>query len=157
MGYNVGVADGISGRNTKKGIKNFFNDAGYVTPSEITDNEQNFIRNVAAFTSKPLDLMREVITRQVNVRDLSDKQLCEINSHLDLKEVFYEIKSRESGYSGHQRELDCPSGTEKIIRYEGKLLNDPIRLLRDFQNSQKIEIPSFNLPMSKTFNRSNGL
>ena len=53
MGYNVGLADGIPGRNTKKGIKNFFNDAGYATPSEITINEQKFIRNVAAFTSKP--------------------------------------------------------------------------------------------------------
>ena len=106
MGYNVGVADGIPGRNTKAGIKNFFNDAGYVTPSEVTDNEQRFIRNVAAFTSKPLGLMREVITKQINVEDLSDDQLCELNSHLDLKEGFYEIK---------RRELGCPSGTEKMI------------------------------------------
>ena len=97
MGYNVGVADGIPGRNTKAGIKNFFNDAGYVTPSEVTDNEQRFIRNVAAFTSKPLGLMREIITKQINVEDLSDDQLCELNSHLDLKEGFYEIKRRELG------------------------------------------------------------
>ena len=142
MGYNVGVADGIPGRNTKKGIKNFFNDAGYVTPSDITDNEQNFIRNVAAFTSKPLGLMRKVITRQVKVTDLSDEQLCELNLHLDLKESFYEIKNRK---------LSCPSGTEQIIRYDGKLLNDPIGLLRDFQISQKIEIPSFDFTMPKTF------
>ena len=142
MGYNVGVADGIPGRNTKKGIKNFFNDAGYVTPSDITNNEQNFIRNVAAFTSKPLGLMRKVITRQVKVTDLSDEQLCELNLHLDLKESFYEIKNRK---------LSCPSGTEQIIRYDGKLLNDPIGLLRDFQISQKIEIPSFDFTMPKTF------
>ena len=90
MGYNVGVADGIPGRNTKAGIKNFFNDAGYVTPSEITYDEQSFIRGVAGFTSKPLGLMREVITRQVTVKDLSDEQLCELNLHLDLKKSFYE-------------------------------------------------------------------
>jgi hypothetical protein len=142
MGYNVGVADGIPGRNTKAGIKNFFNDAGYVTPSEVTDNEQRFIRNVAAFTSKPLGLMREVITKQINVEDLSDDQLCELNSHLDLKEGFYEIK---------RRELGCPSGTEKIIRYDGELINNPIRLLRDFQKSQKIEIPIFNLASTNLF------
>jgi hypothetical protein len=142
MGYNVGVADGIPGRNTKAGIKNFFNDAGYVTPSEVTDNEQRFIRNVAAFTSKPLGLMREVITKQINVEDLSDDQLCELNSHLDLKEGFYEIK---------RRELGCPSGTEKIIRYDGELINDPIRLLRDFQKSQKIEIPIFDLASTNLF------
>jgi len=142
MGYNVGVADGIPGRNTKVGIKNFFNDAGYVTPSEITDDEQSFIRGVAAFTSKPLGLMREVITRQVTIKDLSDEQLCELNLHLDLKESFYEIK---------RRELGCPSGTENIIRYDGELINDPIRLLRDFQKAQKIEIPIFDLTSTNLF------
>jgi hypothetical protein len=142
MGYNVGGADGILGRNTKAGIKNFFNDAGYVTPSEVTDNEQRFIRNLAAFTSKPLGLMREVITRQIDVKDLSDDQLCELNSHLDLKEGFYEIK---------RRELGCPSGTEKIIGYDGELINDPIRLLRDFQKAQKIEIPIFDLATTNLF------
>ncbi len=30
-----------------------------------------------------------------HVEDLSDEQLCELNSHLDLKEGFYEIKRRE--------------------------------------------------------------
>jgi hypothetical protein len=142
MGYNVGVADGIPGRNTKAGIKNFFNDAGYVTPSEITYDEQSFIRGVAGFTSKPLGLMREVITRQVTVKDLSDEQLCELNLHLDLKEGFYEIK---------RRELGCPSGTEQILRYDGKLLHDPIELLRDFQKSQKIEIPIFDLASTNLF------
>ena len=142
MGYNVGVADGIPGRNTKAGIKNFFNDAGYVTPSEITYDEQSFIRGVAGFTSKPLGLMREVITRQVTVKDLSDEQLCELNLHLDLKEGFYEIKHRELG---------CPSGTEQILRYDGKLLHDPIELLRDFQKSQKIEIPIFDLASTNLF------
>ena len=142
LGYNVGVADGIPGRNTKAGIKNFFNDAGYVTPSEITYDEQSFIRGVAGFTSKPLGLMREVITRQVTVKDLSDEQLCELNLHLDLKEGFYEIK---------RRELGCPSGTEQILRYDGKLLHDPIELLRDFQKSQKIEIPIFDLASTNLF------
>ena len=142
MGYNVGVADGIPGRNTKAGIKNFFNDAGYVTPSEITYDEQSFIRGVAGFTSKPLGLMREVITRQVTVKDLSDEQLCELNLHLDLKEGFYEIK---------RRELGCPSGTENIIRYDGEFINDPIRLLRDFQKAQKIEIPIFDLTSTNLF------
>ena len=142
MGYNVGVADGIPGRNTKAGIKNFFNDAGYVTPSEITYDEQSFIRGVAGFTSKPLGLMREVITRQVTVKDLSDEQLCELNLHLDLKESFYEIK---------RRELGCPSGTENIIRYDGEFINDPIRLLREFQKAQKIEIPIFDLTSTNLF------
>jgi hypothetical protein len=142
MGYNVGVADGIPGRNTKAGIKNFFNDAGYVTPSEITYDEQRFIRGVAGFTSKPLGLMREVITRQVTVKDLSDEQLCELNLHLDLKRSFYEIKNRK---------LSCPSGTEQILRYDGKLLHDPIELLRDFQKTQKIEIPIFDLASTNLF------
>ena len=142
MGYNVGVADGIPGRNTKAGINNFFADAGYVAPLEVTNNEQQFIRNVAAFTSKPLGLMREVITRQINVKDLSDDELCKLNFHLDLKEGFYEIK---------RRELGCLSGTEKRIRYDGELLNDPIKLLRDFQKTQEIKIPTFDLVATNLF------
>jgi peptidoglycan hydrolase-like protein with peptidoglycan-binding domain len=142
MGYNVGIADGIPGLNTSNGIQNFLNDAGYTMPSEITDNEQDFIQNIAFFASKPLNFMREIITAQLEVRDLTDQQLCELNLHLDLVDSFYEIQ---------RRGINCPSGTEIVIRYEGQLLHDPIELLRSFQRQHQITIPSFDLTASRTF------
>ena len=142
MGYKVGVADGIPGRNTRRGIRQFFNDAGYVPPTEVTLKEQDFIHDVANFTDKPLTFIRDVITHERKIRDLSDEELCELNIHIDLMPAYYEIEDRN---------LDCPSGTGKVIAYDGDLINDPIAQLRDFQSKFNIEIPTFNLDTSKTF------
>ena len=142
MGYKVGTADGIPGRNTKRGISTFFKDAGYVTPEPITSNDVEFINNVANYTDKPLDLIKEVITLQTPVRSLSDEKLCEVNTHIDLYDVFYELQSRE---------LECPSGMSTSVRYDGDLLHNPIDDLNSFKIKYDINVPVFDLQNANTF------
>ena len=142
MGYNVGTADGIPGRNTRKGIQQFFNDAGYEAPESITEVEQSFINDVATFVDKPLELIRDVITNKISISSMTDEELCNVNFHIDLMPVFDELNSRG---------LNCPSGTEKIIRYEGQPIIDPIEQLRKFQRSFSIKIPDFDLKNAQTF------
>ena len=142
MGYEVGAADGIPGRNTRRGIQQFFRDAGYEAPENITEVESSFINDVATFVDKPLELIRDVITNKISISSMTDEELCNVNFHIDLMPVFDELKSRG---------LNCPSGTEKIIRYEGQLINDPIEQLRKFQRTFDIRIPEFDLKNAQTF------
>ena len=142
MGYKVGTADGIPGRNTRRGIRQFFNDAGFEAPAEVTLKEQDFIHDVANFTDKPLSFIRDVITHERKIKDLSDEEICELNFHIDLMPVYYELQKRN---------LNCPSGTEKVIVYDGTLINDPIVQLRDFEAKFNIAIPTFNLEAAQTF------
>lgn len=142
MGYKVGTADGIPGRNTKRGIRQFFSDAGYEAPESITEVEQSFINDVATFVDKPLELIRDVITNKISISSMTDEELCTVNFHIDLMPVFDELNSRV---------LNCPSGTEKVIRYEGQLINDPVEQLRKFQRTFDIRIPEFDLKNAQTF------
>lgn len=142
MGYEVGAADGIPGRNTRRGIQQFFRDAGYEAPENITEVESSFINDVATFVDKPLELIRDVITNKISISSMTDEELCNVNFHIDLMPVFDELKSRS---------LNCPSGTEKIIRYEGQLINDPIEQLRKFQRTFDIRTPEFDLKNAQTF------
>ena len=142
MGYEVGAADGIPGRNTRRGIQQFFRDAGYEAPENITEVESSFINDVATFVDKPLELIRDVITNKISISSMTDEELCNVNFHIDLMPVFDELNSRG---------LNCSSGTEKIIRYEGQLMNDPVEQLRKFQRSFSIKIPDFDLKNAQTF------
>lgn len=143
MGYKVGTADGIPGRNTERGISSFFNDAGYITPEPLTAKDLEFIHNVANYTDKPLDLIKEVITLQTPIKSLSDEQLCEVNTHIDLYDVFYELK---------RRELECPSGMSKSVGYDGDLLHNPTDNLDAFKIKYDIDVPIFDLQNARTFN-----
>ena len=73
MGYKVGTADGIPGRNTKRGIRQFFSDAGYEAPESIKEVEQSFINDVATFVDKPLELIRDVITNTISISSMTDE------------------------------------------------------------------------------------
>lgn len=143
MGYKVGTADGIPGRNTKRGISSFFNDAGYVTPEPLTAKDVEFINDVANYTDKPLDLIKEVITLQIPIKSLSDEKLCEVNTHIDLYDVFYEMKKRK---------IECPSGMSKSVGYDGDLLYPPTDTLNAFKTKYDIKVPIFDLQNARTFN-----
>ena len=94
MGYKVGTADGIPGRNTRRGIKEFFNDAGYVAPGEVTFSEQEYIHAVAEFTDQPASFLKKIVTQELSIRELSDDDLCKLHYHLDLMDSFDEVEIR---------------------------------------------------------------
>ena len=142
MGYKVGTADGIPGRNTRRGIKEFFNDAGYVAPGEMTLSEQEYIHAVAEFTDQPTSFLKKIVTQELSIRDLSDDDLCKLHYHLDLMDSFDEVEIRGLG---------CKPYSQRIVKYDGQLLNDPISTLRKFQQNYDIEIPKFDLTSAKTF------
>lgn len=144
MGYEVGTPDGIPGKNTKKGIAAFFKDAGYISPKELSVKDAEFINSVANYTDKPIDLIKDVITKRVSAEEISDEKLCEINSHIDLLEVFQEIKKRK---------VKCTPNIAILSSYDGKLISDPSEMLYEFKDRYDIKIPNFDLKRATTFNK----
>ena len=132
LGYNAGPVDGVMGNKTRNAISEVFQSVGRDWDQELDEDDLTFLRISST--------LKDLVTQKRAAASLSDEELCDSLTALDLPSTFYEHEKRG---------LDCLG-----IRIPQKDWYLPTREqafkhLKKYQSSYKVIIPEYDIERSK--------
>ena len=90
--------------------------------------------------NKPVQLMKDLVTKKITASELSDEELCLSLNFLDLPSTFYEHQKRS---------LDCLTIKNPQKGWSMPTRDEAFKHLKQYQKIYKIALPSFSLEGSR--------
>ena len=90
--------------------------------------------------NKPVQLLKDLVTKQITAGKLSDEDLCLSLKFLDLPSTFYEHQKRG---------LDCLAIKNPQKRWSMLTRDEAFKYLKQYKRIYKIVMPSFSFEVSR--------